>query len=230
MKVLALDSATAACSVAAWMDGTTVAVERAELPRGQAEALLPMAERVCVAAGMTFAEFDRFAVTIGPGHFTGLRVGLAAARGLALATGRPLVGITTLEAIAAAVPDDELAGRTLAVALDSKRAESYLQTFDAARRPLAPPSAEPVTRAVDGLLARHPGGAFVVAGDAADALVTALAARGTPALRSRACPRPDAATVAALAAAAPPPAGFPAPLYVHPVETTMPGKRARANS
>lgn len=229
MKILALDSATATCSVAVWVDGTTVAVERAELPRGQAEALLPMAERACAAAGIAFGEFDRFAVTIGPGHFTGLRVGLAAARGLALATGKPLVGITTLAAVAAAVPDDELAGRTLAVVLDSKRAEPYLQPFDAQRRPLAAPSAEPVPSAVAALRDRHPDGAFVVAGDAADALVAALTAQGAAAIRSRARPRPDAATVAALAAAAPLPAGFPAPLYVHPVETTTP-KRARASS
>ena len=220
MKILALDSATAACSVAAWIDGKVMAVERANLPRGQAEALLPMVERVRAAVGIPFEAFDRCAVTVGPGHFTGLRVGLAAARGLALAAGRPLIGITTLAAIAAAVPDDELTTSALVVALDSKRAEPYLQTFHRDRRPATPAVARLASEYAAELLQRDPGGRFLVAGDAGEALAAELASRGGAVQRSRAAPRPDAAAVAALAAAAPLPAGFPAPLYIHPVATT----------
>lgn len=221
MKVLALDSATSACSVAALIDGRVAAVERADLARGQAEALLPMAERVRAAAGIPFAAFDRFAVTIGPGHFTGLRVGLAAARGLALATSRPLVGVTTLAAVAAAVPDDELIATTLVVALDSKRAEPYVQAFHADRRPATSPVAALVPDCAHDLLQRDLGRAFLIAGDAGEVLARELAARGAAVRVSRASPHPDATAVAALAAAAPPPAGFPAPLYIHPVATTM---------
>lgn len=220
MKILALESATSACSVAAWIDGTVAAVERADLARGQAEALLPMAERVRAAAGFPFQAFDRFAVTIGPGHFTGLRVGLAAARGLALATSRPLVGVTTLDAVAAAVPDTELAGAILVVALDSKRAEPYVQAFHADRRPATSPAAALVSACADDLLQRDLGRTFLIAGDAGETLARELAARGAAVRRSQAPPRPDAAAVAALAAAALPPSGFPAPLYIHPVATT----------
>jgi tRNA threonylcarbamoyladenosine biosynthesis protein TsaB len=221
VKILAFDSATAACSAAAWVDGAVVAVERADLPRGQAESLLPMVERVRAAAGLPYQAFDRLAVTVGPGHFTGLRVGLAAARGLALATGRPLIGVTTLEAVAAAVPDDELAtSSVLVVALDSKRAEPYLQTFHADRRPAGPPAARLVSDWASDLMQRDSAGRFLVAGDAGEALAAEFAARGGTVRRSRAALRPDAAVLAALAAAAPLPAAFPAPLYIHPVATT----------
>ena len=228
MKILALDSATAACSVAVWVDGGVVAVERADLPRGQAEALMPMVERVRAASGLAFQAFDRLAVTVGPGHFTGLRVGLAAARGLALAAGRPLIGISTLTAIAAAVPDDEFATSLLVVALDSKRAEPYLQTFSADRRPATQAVARLASDYAEELLRHDPGRPVLIAGDAGDGLAAEIAARGGGVRRSRAPPRPDAAVVAALAAAAPLPTGFPAPVYVHPVATTTAKTMRRA--
>jgi tRNA threonylcarbamoyladenosine biosynthesis protein TsaB len=222
VKILALDSATVACSVAVWIDGAVVAAERAELPRGQAEALLPMVERVRAASDIAFAAFDRLAVTVGPGHFTGLRIGLAAARGLALATGRPLVGITTLAAVAAGVAVDEIGMARLVVALDSKRAEPYLQAFTADRRPLGPPVARLASAYAADLCAADPHAAFVVAGDAGGAVMAELQARGAAVTRARGPERPDAATVAALAATAPVPAEVPAPLYLHAVETTSP--------
>ncbi len=225
MRILAIDCATTACSVAVWVDGTVVSVERAELARGQAEALLPMVGRVRAAAGFAFSQLDRLAVTIGPGHFTGLRSGLAAARGLALATGLHLVGVTTLDAVAAGVPAAERAGRILAVALDSKRAEAYVQIYAADLTPLATPQARLTADYAVELMASSTA-AFVVAGDAADGLIAALEARGAVAVRSTAAPRPDAALVAALAAAASLPVAPPAPLYVHPVETTSPRARA----
>lgn len=224
MKILAIDCATASCSVAAWSDGEVLAVERAELARGQAEALLPMVERVRAAAGMAFADFDRLAVTVGPGHFTGLRSGLATARGLALATDRPLVGITTLAAIAAGVPMSEREGSIVMVALDSKRAEPYVQAFAPDLTPLADPQARlPDVVAAELASLSAP---LVLAGDAAGVLAAALQARGAAVMLSTAAPRPDAVTVAALAAAAPPPTAAPAPLYIHPPETTAPRPRA----
>ncbi|MCH7931874.1 MAG: tRNA (adenosine(37)-N6)-threonylcarbamoyltransferase complex dimerization subunit type 1 TsaB, partial [Proteobacteria bacterium] len=94
MNVLALDTATAACSVALWSDGTVLAQRFATMARGHAEALMPMVEAVMAEAGLAFADLDLVATTVGPGTFTGLRVGLAAARGLALAGGLPIVGVT----------------------------------------------------------------------------------------------------------------------------------------
>jgi len=219
VKILALESATSACSVALWADGRVLAGESAEMSRGHAEALLPMVDRVRIAAGVDFAEIDRFAVTIGPGHFTGLRIGLSAARGLALATGRPLVGVTTLEAVAAAVPESERAGSMIVAALDSKRAELYVQTFDSLLRPADSPAALAPSAAVDRLALDR---AYLLAGDAADRLVPELQRRGV-AMRVLADIRhPQAAAVAALAAQAAVPAAFPSALYLHPVETTSP--------
>jgi tRNA threonylcarbamoyladenosine biosynthesis protein TsaB len=225
MKILALDSAVSACSVAIWSDGVVVAGERAELARGQAEALLPMVARVCAAAGLALADMDRFAVTTGPGHFTGLRTALAAARGLALATGRPLVGIGTLAAVAAGVPAEERAMAILVVALDSKRAEAYLQPFDSGLQALASPTARRVADYAAELCTLHPRDAFVVVGDAGDGLAAGLLERGMRVTRATALPHPDAAIVAALAALAALPETSPDPLYIHPAETTTPVKR-----
>lgn len=226
MKILAIDCATTACSVAIWIDGDVRAVERTELARGQGEALLPMIERVRATACLAFADLDRLAVTVGPGHFTGLRSGLAAARGLALVVGLPLVGVTTLDAVAAGVPAEERVGALLVVALDSKRAEAYVQSYAPDLTTFAAPQARVPADYAGELTGRAPEARFVVAGDAAADLVRALEERGASVLHSSAASRPDAAIVAALAALAPSPSAPPAPLYVHPVETTAPRPRA----
>lgn len=221
MKILALDSATTACSVALWAEGTVLASESIVQDRGQAEALLPMVERVRAKAGLDLSAVDRLAVTVGPGHFTGLRAGLATARGLALALGRPLIGITTLQAVAAGVSAAERAGASLVVALDSKRAEAYFQVFDEQLQPqTAPVARQPEEFAAD-LLAR---GAlrYVIAGDAGAPLLVALRNAGVVLALATAAPRPDAAIVAALAALAPLEDGPPRPLYLHAPETTAP--------
>src|SRR5688500_19241349 len=103
MRVLAIDTALAVCA-AAVLDTERPALQAREsvpMVRGHAEALMPMVARVMDAAQLEFAELDRIAVTTGPGSFTGLRVGIAAARGIALAAGKPTVGLSTLAAYAA---------------------------------------------------------------------------------------------------------------------------------
>src|SRR6476660_7024856 len=108
MLILAIDTALDACS-AAVLDtaaGTTVALESQPMNRGHAEALMPLIARVIKQSGVAFTSLDRIAVTTGPGSFTGLRVGLSAARGIALAAGLPVVGVTTLTAYAAAFVTD----------------------------------------------------------------------------------------------------------------------------
>jgi tRNA threonylcarbamoyladenosine biosynthesis protein TsaB len=104
MRVLGLDSALTACSAALWQDGEILARRMEVMPRGQSEALMPMAVAVMGEADLAFEELDRLGVTVGPGSFTGLRIGLAAARGMAVALRLPLVGVTTLEAVAWGVP------------------------------------------------------------------------------------------------------------------------------
>jgi tRNA threonylcarbamoyladenosine biosynthesis protein TsaB len=103
--VLAFDTSAGACSAAVLGGDGTVLARRCEaLERGHAERLLPMLRDVLAEAGVEIADLALLAVTIGPGTFTGIRIGLAAARGLALASGLPLVGVTSLEAVAASVP------------------------------------------------------------------------------------------------------------------------------
>ena len=103
MLILAIDTALEACAVAV-LDAETDALRAQEsqaMARGHAEALMPMIERVMQAATLPFTALDRIAVTVGPGSFTGLRVGISAARGLGLAADKPVVGVTTLSAYAA---------------------------------------------------------------------------------------------------------------------------------
>lgn len=150
MRVLALDTALGACSVALLDEGKVRARRYQDLTRGHAEVLMGLVSEVEEEAGLRALECDRLGVTIGPGTFTGLRVGLAAARGLALATGLPLVGITTLQAIAANVVSEKnpqknpqkgsREGRILAL-LDARRGEVYGQLFEAGQdlKPLTVP-------------------------------------------------------------------------------------------
>src|SRR6516165_10388792 len=105
MLILAIDTALDACA-AAVLDteaGKLIAQESQGMKRGHAEALMPLVGRVIAQSGIGFADLDRIAVTTGPGSFTGLRVGLSAARGIALAATKPVVGVTTLTAYAAPV-------------------------------------------------------------------------------------------------------------------------------
>ncbi len=116
MRILALDTATSACSAALWHDGRVCARRLVRMERGQSEALMPMVLDVLAEAGCGFSQLDLLAVTVGPGAFTGLRIGLAAARGMALASGIPCLGVTTLEAVAHGVPEGERAADPLLVA------------------------------------------------------------------------------------------------------------------
>src|SRR5277367_1844590 len=129
MKTLAVDTALGACSVAITSDGATLAHHWLAMPRGHAEALAPMVEQTMAEAGLPFADLDRLAVTTGPGTFTGQRVGLAFMRGLHVALHRPLIGITTLAAMAAQAKAET--GVSLAIPLhDARRDEVYIEIED----------------------------------------------------------------------------------------------------
>jgi len=103
--VLAIDTAGSACSAAVTRGGAVLAAERRPMRHGHGEALLPMIDRVVAATGLAPERIDIVAAATGPGGFTGIRVGLAAAHGIALATGARLIGISSFEAVAAAVGD-----------------------------------------------------------------------------------------------------------------------------
>ena len=144
MIVLALDTCLGACSVAIVQDGLVLAQLSEDMTRGHQERLGPMVKAVLAEAGIRPAALDRIGVTVGPGSFTGLRVGLAFAKGLALALDRPCVGIGALEALAASFPGD---GRKVAV-IDSGRGSLYFQLFDAGGALTAPDVADIAAAAV----------------------------------------------------------------------------------
>jgi tRNA threonylcarbamoyladenosine biosynthesis protein TsaB len=139
-RLLAFDCSGAACSAATWVDGTIVAERFAAMERGQAEALMPQIREVMMAAALGFGDLDAVATTIGPGSFTGLRIGLAAARGIALAAALPLIPLTSFEALLAALPADRRDGWPAATCIDSRRGPVFAQLFDAADRPAGPPA------------------------------------------------------------------------------------------
>ena len=130
MIVLALDTAGVDCAAAVYDSGSdrVLAEITDTIGKGHAEHLIALIDRVLIKAGIDLKAVERIAVTIGPGSFTGIRVGVAAARGFALALGIPAVGVTTLAVIAAA-HRRQAAGRPILVAMDAKRGEVYLQMF-----------------------------------------------------------------------------------------------------
>ena len=149
MRVLAIDTALEACSAAVLDTGASAVAAHESLPmqRGHAEALMPLIARVMERARVKFDELDRIAVTTGPGSFTGLRVGIAAARGIALAAAKPAIGITTLAAYAAPfiAADDSL---PVVAAIDARHEHVYLQVFGPAGRTVVTPRLLPLREAL----------------------------------------------------------------------------------
>lgn len=224
MNLLAFDTACDACSVALWRDGTVVARRARAMQRGQSEALVPMIAAVMDEAGLTFESLSAAAVTIGPGAFTGLRIGLATARAIALAAQRPVIGVSTFDAIAAGARRAAEGRHILAVAIDTKRDDLYFQTFALDDSPLGfTPRGEPVVMSADEAARALPAGALLLAGDGAARLAAAI---GEPSRTTLAqATVPDAADVAAVAAARLA-AGAPVrplrPLYLRPPAVRLP--------
>ena len=136
MRILAIDTALGACS-ACVLDtddmAQPLALEQIAMERGHAEALMPLIERVMNVVEGGFSSLDRVAVTVGPGSYTGLRVGVSAARAIALAANIPAVGVTTLAACAAPLVGRE-PGRVIAAALDAKHGQVWFQAMNSEGR------------------------------------------------------------------------------------------------
>ncbi len=193
--ILGLDSSAGACSAAIWRDGTIAARRSEAMERGHAERLIPMIVEVLAEAGLGFAALDAVGVTTGPGAFTGLRIGLAAARGIGLAAAKPVIGVTSFEAVAAAIPDGARARRKTIVAIDTKRGDLYVQAFTAA---LAADGDGAVMAPLD-LVARFAGEAVLVAGDGIGILRAAAGEIPGNIVFDSEIRRPDGAAVALLA-------------------------------
>jgi tRNA threonylcarbamoyladenosine biosynthesis protein TsaB len=123
MIVLALDTCLASCSVAVSDGERVLASAREVMARGHQERLAPMAQQVMAEAGVSFDRLGRIGVTVGPGSFTGLRVGIAFAKGLATALDLPAAGVGSLEALAV---------------VDARRGQVYIQGFEDGRALMAP--------------------------------------------------------------------------------------------
>jgi tRNA threonylcarbamoyladenosine biosynthesis protein TsaB len=138
---LIIDTCLGACQVGLFDGGRLVAGASEAMERGHQERLAPMAAEVMARAGASFTDLGLVVATIGPGSFTGLRVGLAFARGVSLACGAPLAGIGTLAALAAGV-DGVAAG-----VIDARRGHVYVQAFEDGA-PLGEPDILPLAEAV----------------------------------------------------------------------------------
>jgi tRNA threonylcarbamoyladenosine biosynthesis protein TsaB len=220
MKILAVDTALGACS-AAILDGDKVLAHRlVAMERGHAEALAPMVDEAVRESGLAFSALDRLAVTTGPGTFTGQRVGLAFMRGLRVALKRPLIGVTTLEAMCAAALAE--AKMTYAAAIhDARRGEAYLSIVSASQT-LLPPSLILLEEAAEKISASIPDGAAVaLCGTAAEIVGANLGA----AAHITSIRQPDALWIARLARDAAETTHAPHPLYLRAPDAKLPAAR-----
>jgi tRNA threonylcarbamoyladenosine biosynthesis protein TsaB len=211
MLILAIDTALDACA-AGVLDtgaGRLIARETQSMKRGHAEALMPLIGRVMAQAGVGFAALDRIAATTGPGSFTGLRVGLSAARGIALAAEKPVVGVTTLTAYAAPVVSANNQPPVIA-AIDARHDQVYFQVVSGDGGALISPRVAPIAEA----LAASRFGAPHLVGNAAALLAERWPADAAPPVQVDMLPAPDITWVAWLGAAVNPETAFARPYYL----------------
>jgi tRNA threonylcarbamoyl adenosine modification protein YeaZ len=213
MKILAIDTALPAVSVCVLDSAEALpdVVESVAMERGHAEALLPMIDRVMARVDGGFSALGRIAVTVGPGSFTGLRVGIAAARAIGIACGVPTVGVSTLAALAAPLILDEKPD-VIAVAIDAKHGNVYFVAFEPGGRMLKPPHLSTVREAVHSLEGR----AVRLAGSGAPMLAIEAWSQGISAEVAGSTTVPDIAFVARLGLIADPDSAPARPLYLKP--------------
>ncbi len=217
--VLAIDSSAAAVGLALVRGDAVLARLDTPMRHGQAEAILPLLNSLAAGAGLALTQLQAVAVTVGPGSFTGIRVGLSVAHGLGLATGCPVIGIGSFAAVEAQDRTHTPAGTAPAatapaatapaarlVIIDSRRADLFAQPFAPDGTPLVPPQVLPV-EALPGLAGslRGTAGHLRIIGDSADAarpVLPAIAAAtglSPTAIEIAASGAPDPLTVARLA-------------------------------
>ena len=211
MRVLAIDTALEACSAAVLDTGRRgiAASETIAMARGHAEALMPLIARVMDIADVEFAALDRIAVTTGPGSFTGLRVGISATRGIALAAGKPAIGLSTLAGFAAPLIAEDDSTHVVAV-IDARHDNVYLQVFGIGGRTLVAPR---IATLRDAVRAAMTGPARIV-GSAANLLAAAWPRGVDQPIAVEQCAAPDIGWIARLGAAATDGSGPPKPLYL----------------
>ena len=202
MRVLVIDTALDACTAAVFEDGRALGVRSETMARGHSERLGGFVRDAVAEAGGGFEALDRIGVTVGPGSFTGLRVGLAFAQGLGAALDLPVVGVSTLAALARSADGGH--GATAAV-IDARREQVYLQLFEDGQ-----PASEAEALSLEDAATRMADRSWRVTGSGA-ALVGAKASIQAA---------PDPAALAALTAALDPVTHPPRPLYLRAPDAT----------
>ena len=216
MNILALDTSMGACSAAVLREGPSAQRLHAllvEMPRGHAEALMPMVEEVLAEAEIEATDLDLIAATTGPGSFTGVRIAIAAARGLALVTEAKLFGADSLSVMARAARDAGLEpGGPFAVAVDARRGMLYLGLYDATGTRLDGPLLIAPHDAVD----RLPESLSLAVGSGATLLADAAATRGRMITPEHPALQPSAAALAEMALESGTTTEVLRPLYMRP--------------
>jgi tRNA threonylcarbamoyl adenosine modification protein YeaZ len=225
MRILAIDTALPAVS-ACVLDhdaAEPIAADTVEMERGHAEALLPLIKRVMSKVEGGFASLDRIAVTVGPGSFTGIRIGLAAGQAIALACKADIVGVSTLAALAAPLILDPFDG-VVAAAIDARHGKVYIAAFGPDGRPVLTPRRVSALEALRALGT----GPLLLIGSGAPLLAKEARARGVPVKIASEQSAPDIAVVARLGLAAQPETAPARPLYLKEPDVTAPGSRPEA--
>lgn len=214
MKVMVVDTALGLCTAGVFEAEAAVArplgLRSEPMARGHSERLAGFARDAMAEAGLEFAALDRIGVTVGPGSFTGLRVGLAFAQGLGAALDRPVVGISTLDALAASTGP----AATLAALIDARRGQVYARFW---RGSEATGQAEPLPLEIAAERLAALGGDTVLVGSGAALFPALMSAQRRLALEG-----PNPAALARLTAAADPVSAPPRPLYLREPDATPP--------
>jgi tRNA threonylcarbamoyladenosine biosynthesis protein TsaB len=220
MRLLVIDTALGACTAAVFQDGRSLAERFEPMAKGHQERLAGLARDVMTEAGGGFDALDCIGVTVGPGSFTGLRVGLAFAQGLGAALDRPVVGISALDALAASLDEGgDGDGAPIAALIDARRGQVYAKFFVGGVA-VGPDEALTLEEAARRTAALGPGVRLV--GGGAAVLTQAFPDLTVAMSDVRVAPSPRA--LARLAAAADPTDHPPRPLYLRAPDATPPSR------
>ncbi|MDA0338530.1 MAG: tRNA (adenosine(37)-N6)-threonylcarbamoyltransferase complex dimerization subunit type 1 TsaB [Proteobacteria bacterium] len=227
MNILAFDTALGRGAVGVFRNGEPVSSLIEHDQRTLAERLVPMIEQALVDAAMTYADLDRIGVTVGPGTFTGLRIGVATARGLMLATAVPAIGVSTLQALAATHAREANVGECLTVVHDARRGQVFIQSFSVVEGRAAPCTAA-VACDLQDARAQLPSGAAVLIGSAAEEVAGLDSHRQTSVRWVPATADIELASLAREIMAATMTGEPPRPLYLRAPDARLPGGVAAA--
>ena len=226
MSLLAFDSTATACSAAVWSNGRVLAHQTHLMDRGHAERLVPVIWSVMQEAEIAFKVLEAIVVTVGPGSFTGIRIGLSTAKCLALVGKIPLFGVTNFDLHKAVLPPEDWLKGPVMVVLETKRDDFYVQIYGRDKNELGSAEAVP-----SDALAQH---AIDLAGTEAPITLAGDGAMRAGCLMKNISglrllwmerPYPDALNLATLAASvveAGSPAAFPEPFYLRPPDVRRP--------